>query len=115
MAFPRILALLLGNHLPVHDVAGSRGRPRLLHPVARKGTAADAPSRRGIDSAIPAELAALVLVPVEGDDEDAAVGNRIEVQEADDGADHLGLGDAVEDEVLVDAKAALCRVSRLGS
>jgi hypothetical protein len=100
----------------VGSLALGSDRPLRLLPEAglEMRAVANVPSCGAVDAAIPAELATLVLAPLEGDNEDAAVGNRVEVEETDDGADHLRFRNTVEHEVLVDAETAHLSVRRLG-
>lgn len=101
---------------------------RLVRKRIRKGTRSDlggllrrrnrrtvlrpnAPAEVLVNAAVPAEAARLVLVPVERNDEDTAVWNRVEVEETNDRVDHVGFDDPVEDKVLVDAEASFVRVA----
>lgn len=80
----------------------------------RSAAVANVPTVSVVDSAVPAEVAALVLVPIEGDRQDMRVGDRIQMQETDNGAEVFRLGDAVEHVVFLDAQTAVLRVRELG-
>lgn len=67
---------------------------------------ADAPAEGSVDTAVPSELAELILVPIEWNDEDAAVGYRVQVEESDDRFHHFRFSDAVQDEVFVNPEAS---------
>jgi hypothetical protein len=78
------------------------------------GRSSDSPAESSIDSSVPSEFAKLILVPVEGDDEDSTVGNRVEVKETDDRLDHFRFRNAIENEVLVNSKTSHLSVSLFG-
>lgn len=74
---------------------------------------ADIPAVRVVDAAVPPEVAALILVPVEWNEQDVRVRDRVRVQKVHYVVDHVGVGDPVQDVVLLNAETSVLRMGGL--